>query len=182
MTTTLTHLSTDDVRSSLLQTPRVIEGLIAGAPRDALGWREQRGAWTVIEVLAHLADGEITDWLPRVEKTLAGGGRFAPFDREGGFARYRGWSAEALVGEFGQLRRANVERLDRLQLSAPQLKLTGEHPELGTVTLGQLLATWAAHDMAHVSQIARILTRSFGGHVGPWTGYFSLLKDWEPDA
>jgi hypothetical protein len=180
MTTTL--ISWADVRASLLQAPRVFDGLIAGAPRDALAWREAPGAWTAVEVLAHLADAEITDWPPRVEKILSGGGRFPPFDREGGLARYHGWSAEALVGEFGQLRRANVDRLDHLELSAPHLRMTGEHPEFGAVTLGQLLATWAAHDMAHVAQISRIRIRALARHVGPWTRYFSLLEDWQPDA
>ena len=178
----MTRLPVADVRGSLSQAPRVIEGLIAAAPRDALEWREAPGAWTAIEVLAHVADAEITDWFPRVEKILAGGGRFPPFDREGGFVRYRGWTADALVGEFGQLRRANLDKLDRLELGAPHLRLTGEHPEFGTGTLEQLLATWAAHDMAHVSQLSRILARAFGRHVGPWTRYFSLLKDWQPDA
>jgi hypothetical protein len=180
--TTSTSLTIGDVRASLLQAPRIVEGLIAGAPRDALDWRESPGAWTAIEVLAHLADAEITNWPPRVARIRAGGGRFPPFDREGGFSRYRGWTAEALVGEFGQLRRANVDKLDQLDLTAPHLRLTGEHPEFGTVTLGQLLATWAAHDMAHVVQLSRIFIRAFGRHVGPWTRYFSLLKDWNADA
>jgi hypothetical protein len=179
---TTVRLSIEEMRVSLLHAPRVIEGLIAGAPRDALAWRERRDAWTPIEVLAHLADAEITNWPPRVDRVLSGGGRFPPFDREGGLTRYRGWSAEALVGEFGQLRRANVNRLDRLALTAPHLRLTGEHPEFGTVTLAQLLATWTAHDLAHVAQLARILLRSIGGDVGPWRKYFSLLKDWQPDA
>jgi len=182
MTTMTTGLSIEDVRGSLLQTPRVIEGLIAGAPHDSLEWREGTGAWTAVEVLAHLADAEITNWPPRVERILSGGRRFPPFDREAGLARYRGWTAEALVGEFGQLRRGNVDRLDGFGLTTPHLRLRGEHPEFGTVTLGQLLATWAAHDMAHVAQLSRILTRAFGRHVGPWTRYFSLLKDWHQDA
>jgi uncharacterized damage-inducible protein DinB len=160
----------------MAQAPRIVEGLIAAAPPEALHWREAEGHWTIVEVLAHIADAEITDWMPRVERILSGGGRFTPFDREGGFSRYRGWTAENLVGEFGQLRRANIEKLDNLQLSAPHLRLPGEHPELGTVTLGELLATWATHDMAHVAQISRILTRSLGRHVGPWTKYFSLLQ------
>src|SRR3954468_9554961 len=125
MTSSLTFA---DVRDSLAQGPRIVEGLIAAAPRDALEWREAAGAWTPIEVLAHLADGEITDWMPRVERIVAGGGRFAPYSRGGGFDRYRGWTAEALVGEFGQLRRANLDKLDQLELTAPHLRLTGEHP------------------------------------------------------
>ena len=176
------QLAIEDVRRSLLQAPRVVEGLVAGAPRDTLEWREAPGAWTVTQVLAHLCEAEITDWPPRVQTIVGGGGRFPPFDREGGFTRYRGWNAEALVGELGQRRRDNIEMLDALDLSASHLRMIGEHPEFGAVTLGQLLATWAAHDMAHVAQISRILTRGFGRHVGPWRRYFSLLEEWQPDA
>ena len=165
-----------DVRGSLAQTPRIVEGLVAAAPREALYWREADDTWNSVEVLCHLADGEITDWMPRIEKILSGGGRFTPFNREGGFARYRGWTAEALVGEFGQLRRANLEKLDTLNLTAPHLALTGQHPEFGTVTLSQLLACWATHDMAHIAQLSLLQTRSFGRHVGPWRKYFSLLQ------
>jgi hypothetical protein len=169
-------MNIESVRQSLAQAPRIVEGLIAAAPPEALTWREADGAWNIVEVLCHLADGEITDWMPRVERILSGGGRFMPYDREGGFTRYRGWTAEALVGEFGQLRRANLEKLERLQISPPHLRLLGEHPEFGSVTLEQLLACWPTHDMAHVAQISRVLTRSFGRDVGPWTKYFSLLK------
>lgn len=163
------------VRQSLAQAPRILEGLVAAAPPEALTWREAEGSWHVVEVLCHLADGEITDWMPRIERILSDGGRFVPFDREGGFLRYRGWTADALVGEFGQLRRTNLEKLDSLRLTPDQLHLTGVHPEFGPVTLAQLLACWATHDMAHVAQISRLLTRSFGRDVGPWRKYFSLL-------
>src|SRR5579872_3104911 len=144
--------SLTSARASLLQAPRIVEGLIASAPKDALTWREGDGAWTCVEVLCHLADGEITDWMPRVERILDGGRRFTPFDREGGFARYAGRSADQLVGEFGQLRRSNVEKIDRLALAPVHLTLRGEHPEVGPVTLEQLLACWATHDFAHIAQ------------------------------
>lgn len=166
----------DTIRETLAQTPRIIEGLVAAAPKEALTWREADGAWHIVEVLSHLADGEITDWMPRVERILSDGGRFMPYDREGGFTRYRGWTAESLVGEFGQLRRGNLEKLDVFHLTASHLPLTGQHPEFGRVTLDQLLACWATHDMAHIAQISRLLARSFGRHVGPWRKYFSLLQ------
>ena len=169
-------MTIESVRQSLAQAPRIVEGLIASAPKEALTWREAEGTWNIVEVLCHIADGEITDWMPRVERILSGGGRFTPYDREGGFTRYRGWTAEALVGEFGQLRRANLEKLETWRLSAAHLNLPGEHPELGPVTLEQLIACWATHDMAHVAQLSRILTRAFGSCVGPWTKYFSLLQ------
>ena len=165
------------VRESLAQAPRIVDGLVAAAPRDALTWRDAEGSWHIIEVLSHMADGEITDWMPRLERILADGGRFMPFDRERGFTRYLGWTADALVCEFGRLRRANLEKLDSFRLSDAHMRMTGVHPEFGTVTLEQLLACWATHDMAHIAQISRLLTRSFGRQVGPWRKYFSLLKD-----
>jgi hypothetical protein len=127
-------------------------------------------------VLCHLSDAEITDWMPRLVCILDGGGRFPPFEREGGFRRYRGWTADALVGEFGRLRLANIEKLDRMNLTGSHLQLRGEHPEFGPVTLEQLIACWTTHDFAHIAQISRVLTRAFGGHVGPWRAYFSLLR------
>src|SRR5689334_25080948 len=126
-----------DVRTSLAQAPRIVEGLVAAAPKDALTWREADGHWNIVEVLSHLADGEITDWMPRIERILSDGGRFMPFDREGGFARYRGWTAEALVGEFNQLRRANLEKLDSFRLSDAHMRMTGMHPEFGPVSVEQ---------------------------------------------
>jgi len=172
----------EQVHEMLRQSPRAIEALIAGAPEDALTFREAPGTWNVVEVLAHLADGEITDWMPRIKKIRSGGGRFTPFDREGGFTRYEGWTAIALVGEFGQLRRTNLDALDALCLTDQDLDAVGEHPELGRVTLRQLLACWATHDLAHLAQISRLLTRAFGRNVGPWAAYFSLLKDWQTPA
>ena len=54
--------------------------------------------------------------------------------------------------------------------------MTGIHPEFGEVTLRQHLATWVAHDLAHLSQVARVLARQYRGEVGPWTRYLSILK------
>jgi hypothetical protein len=169
----------EQVHEMLRQTPRAIEALIAGATDEALTFRDVPGAWNCVEVLQHLADGEITDWMPRIKKIRAGGGRFTPFDRAAGFLRYKGWSAVALVGEFAQLRRANLDTLDTMCLTSADLEKSGEHPEFGRVTLRQLLACWATHDLAHAAQISRLLTRAFGRHVGPWVEYFSLLKDWQ---
>jgi uncharacterized damage-inducible protein DinB len=161
----------------LLATPATLRALTAGAPLPALRFREQRSAWTIVEVVSHMADAEIVDWVPRMELIVSDrpDRMFAPFDRQGGFIRYRGWKLGALVDEFDRLRRSNVERLLSYRLRPEDMGRTGEHPELGTVTLEQLLACWATHDCAHLAQISRILTRYFGADVGPWSQYFSLL-------
>jgi len=168
-----------DIREVLVTTPATLRALVAGMPSSALHYREAPGDWTPVQVLAHVADGEITDWMPRVSLMMTDGGprRFTPYDREGGFARYDGWDAPALLEELERLRAANLAQLRTLDLSESDLRRTGIHPELGQVTLGQLLACWATHDLAHIAQISRALTRCFGAHVGPWRAYFSLLRD-----
>jgi hypothetical protein len=166
-----------ETSEALARTPVTLRRLIEELPDTALVYREAPNAWTPIEVLCHLADGEITDWMPRVKVIVSAAAdrRFAPYDREGGFARYRGWDAPALLDEFERRRGENLATLDAFHIEPGQLGATGIHPEFGAVTLEQLLATWITHDFAHLSQISRIGTRFFGRHVGPWTKYFSLL-------
>lgn len=164
----------------LLATPAALRAITAGAPASALRFREEKSAWTIVEVISHMADGEVTDWIPRMDVLLSSDEvrQFEPFDRRGGFARYKGWSFRELLEEFDSLRRRNVERLLSLRLKPESLQRTATHPELGTVTLEQLLACWVTHDCAHLAQISRILTRYFGADVGPWKAYFSLLRDY----
>ena len=162
----------------LLAAPSALRGLTAGVPAAAQRFREDPSAWTIVEVVSHMADGEVTDWMPRIEVALSDAPerKFAPYDRRGGFARYKGWKLGELLDEFDRLRRANVERLRSLKLRPESLNRTAVHPELGTVTLEQLLACWVTHDCAHFAQISRILTRYFGADAGPWKAYFSLLR------
>lgn len=162
----------------LLAAPAALRALTAAAPPASLRFREEPSAWTIVEVASHMADGEITDWMPRVEIALSDRSdrTFAPYDRRGGFTRYKGWRLGELLDEFDRLRRANVERLLSFKLRPESLNRTAVHPELGTVTLEQLLACWVTHDCAHFAQISRILTRYFGADVGPWKAYMSLLR------
>ena len=80
-----------------------------------------------------------------------------------------------LLDEFARLRAENLITLRGWQLSDRELALEGEHPELGTVTLRQLLATWVAHDLGHVAQTARVLARQYREEVGPWRAYLPVL-------
>lgn len=162
----------------LRSAPASLRAVTAGVSSPALAFREEKSAWTIVEVVSHMADGEVVDWLPRIEIVLSDGPDrvFTPFDRKGGFTRYKGWSLRDLVEEFDRLRRENVERLLSFKLRPEALERTGVHPELGEVTLEQLIACWVTHDCAHLAQISRILTRYFGANVGPWRAYFSLLR------
>jgi len=62
-----------------------------------------------------------------------------------------------------------------MNITPSQLSLRGTHPELGSVTLGQLLATWVAHDLSHVAQAGRVMCRQYTDAVGPWKAYLPIL-------
>jgi hypothetical protein len=172
-------ISFKEVRRRLDDLPATLRPLLGGASDEALTFREAPDSWTAIEVLGHLADGEIHDWMPRVGLIMSDGGekRFTPFDREHGLPRYSAGGLAAALDDVERLRRESLVALDALDIQERDLDREGLHPTFGAVTLRQLLACWVTHDHAHVAQIARVLTRYYGRHVGPWTAFFSLLKD-----
>ena len=56
------------------------------------------------------------------------------------------------------------------------LDRAGRHPSLGPVTMRQLLATWVAHDLDHVVQIARVVARQYADEVGPWSAHLRIIS------
>lgn len=161
----------------LANTPVVLGALLRPLPGHLLNVDEGPGTWNALQIVSHLVWGEVDDWVPRARRILEDGGSspFTPFDREAGFTRYAGWSLEQLLDEFSRLRTSNLGAIQQMGLAPRQLKLEGRHPELGRVTLEQLLATWVTHDYAHLAQITRVLTRHYGKFAGPWRRFFSLL-------
>jgi hypothetical protein len=69
-----------------------------------------------------------------------------------------------------------MEELRAVGPGAADLERHGRHPVLGAVTLGQLLATWAAHDLTHLHQIARVMAHQYREAVGPWSKFLGVLQ------
>ena len=113
----------------------------------------------------------------RTEHILAHGAAipFTPFDREAMLRASGERPLPILLGEFAGLRAGNLARLRALGLGAADLDRPGLHPALGPVTLGQLLATWAAHDLSHLGQVARVMAKRYRDAVGPWRAYLPIL-------
>jgi len=98
-----------------------------------------------------------------------------PFDR---FAQQRQAErpVQQLLAEFATCRAGSLAELASLQLTATDLERRGRHPEFGVVTLGQHIATWVAHDLTHVTQIARVMARRLATDVGPWRAYLRVVR------
>jgi hypothetical protein len=161
----------------LERTPAVLRTLLADLPSEWTDANEGPESWSAFDVVGHLIHGERTDWIPRARMILEEGRSrpFEPFDR---FAQSRdsaGRSLDELLGEFEQLRAESVRTLEGWRLTDEQLALQGEHPAFGAVTLRQLLATWTAHDLSHIAQIARVLTKQYRDAVGPWRAYLPIM-------
>jgi hypothetical protein len=162
----------------LERTPAILRAWLAGLPDAWLEADEGPDTWNAFQIVGHLIDGEETDWIPRARIILAQGPnrRFAPYDRFRHLKVDHGRTIEARLDRFTERRAESVSTLRGWQLTSAQLALTGEHPELGPVTLAQLLATWVAHDLDHLMQVARVMGKRYTAAAGPWTAYLRVLR------
>ena len=173
-----TEFILNDAVKVLERTPASLASLLEGLPDTWTSAREGAGTWSPYDVIGHLIHGELTDWIPRARHILAGETRpFDKFDRTAQFTDSKSKSLSELLAEFAALRRDNLATLLELKLTPEDIRRRGLHPELGEVTLGQLLSTWVVHDLDHVAQIARVMAKSYSTAVGPWTEYLSILHD-----
>jgi SAM-dependent methyltransferase len=162
----------------LERTPAVIGALLRGTSASWHDFKKDADTWSAVDVVGHLIHGEETDWVPRARIILEHGEAqaFEPFDRFAQLTRFAGWSLDALLDRFAELRQANLETVTSWRLTEDQLDLKGRHPELGLVILRELLATWAVHDLNHLAQISRILAQRYTRDVGAWKTYLSILN------
>jgi DinB superfamily len=161
----------------LERTPRALRSLLDGLPDAWTRGNEGPETFSPFDVLGHLIHGEETDWIPRAQIILEHGASrpFTPFDRFAFGQASNGKSLASLLDTFESLRANNIITLRAFQLGPKQLDLLGTHPELGSVTLRQLLATWVVHDLGHLGQIARVMAKQYGTEVGPWKEYLPIL-------
>jgi len=166
-----------DAFDILERTPDVLESLLSDQSESWLNCRIEPGSFSPVDILGHLIYGELTDWIPRARIILQyqESRPFDPFDRFGFAPLIQGKSVDRLLDQFASLREKNLETLDEFDLGERELDLRGMHPELGPVTMRNLLATWVAHDLGHIAQIMRVMANEYKEAVGPWRPYVSIV-------
>jgi hypothetical protein len=164
--------------SLLSRTPATLYALLRDLPDTWALRNEGENTWSAFDIVGHLIYGDRTDWMPRAKIILEFGENkpFEPFDRLGQVRASAGKSLEELLDEFSQVRAEKLDELRALNLQPQDLERRGRHPELGTVTLSELLAAWAVHDLTHVHQISRVLAHQYCDAVGPWSVYLGVLQ------
>jgi len=164
--------------SLLSHTPAVLNALLRDLPETWTLRNEGENTWSAFDIVGHLIHGDRTDWIPRAKMILQFGESkpFEPFDRLGQRRESQGKSLLQLLDEFARLRSEKLSDLRALILRPQDLELRGQHPSLGVVTLAQLLATWAVHDLTHLHQISRVMAHQYKDAVGPWSIYLGVLQ------
>jgi hypothetical protein len=167
-----------ELTAVLSRTPSVLRALLAGLPEELLLANEGEATFSPRDVIGHLIHAEKTDWMVRVRLILERGEAhaFAPFDRFAFRDGIQAQSTASLLDEFDAVRGANLADLDAQALTSEHLARRGRHPEFGPVTLGQLIATWATHDLDHIGQIARVMAKRYTADVGPWKAFLGILN------
>ena len=175
---TLTQFNLTETVAVLSRTPSTVDAWLRGMPDLWTRSNEGQDSWSAYDIVGHLVFGERTDWIPRVRILLDKGESkaFDPFDRFAQFKESEGKSLEQLLDEFACLRKENMAALKALKLQPEDLRRRGRHPELGVVTLAELLAAWAVHDLTHVHQLSRVLAYQYRDAVGPWSAYLGVLQ------
>ncbi len=167
----------ENTTALLARTPRALDALLRDLPEFWTLGTEGGSSWSPFEVVAHLIHGEKTDWIPRAKIILESGDArtFDKFDMGGHAAEMQGKSIGQLLDEFAALRAKSLDELKALNLKPSDMERRGRHPVFGPVTLSQLLATWAGHDLTHLHQISRILAGQYREEVGPWSAFLGVL-------
>ncbi len=168
--------SIDETTDLLRRTPLLLSALLSGIPDAWTDAPDVAGGWRPRDVVGHMISAELDDWMPRVRRVLEDGLErpFDAFDRFAHVERDVDVPLDELLDRFAQLRADSLASLEGL-IDDDDLERRGRHPALGEVTLGELLATWAVHDLDHVAQVFAGLAGSHDSAVGPWKAYLGIL-------
>jgi hypothetical protein len=158
-------------------TPSTLNALLRDLPQNWTMGNEGGNTWSPFDIVGHLIHGELTDWMPRTRIILDHGENraFDPFDRLAQERESKEKCLPELLDEFGRLRAQNLNALRAMKLQPSDFDRRGRHPALGVVTLSQLLATWAVHDLTHLHQLSRVMAYQYRDAVGPWSAYLGVL-------
>lgn len=134
-----------------------IDALARAMPPGRVRWRPAAGEWSALEVLNHLADEEVEDFRFRLDTVLHRPGETPPANDPEGWVAARGYDGrdyDESLGRFLAERRRSLAWLRGL--TAPDWTRSWAHPEGFTIRAGDLLASWAAHDLLHLRQLVEL--------------------------
>jgi DinB family protein len=156
------------------RTPGVVRALLAGLPAEVIDAPNDEG-WSLKDIVAHLVDVEGAAFVDRIQRMLT---EARPFIRsiepsarllEGGYASRQ---LDELLDDLQRLREHDVSWLR--SLSAEDLSRSGEHDEVGEISVADVVHQWPAHDLSHLRQIAHMLHEHFAPRMGATRAFYDV--------
>jgi hypothetical protein len=175
----MSNFNLKEATEILERTPDVLISLLSGLSDRWIYNNEGGESWTPYDIVGHLIHGEKKDWIHRTKIILEYGEDkpFEPFDRFAQVKDSEGKTLNDLLEEFAKLRNENIEVLNNLKLDKNDFDKKGIHPEFGKVTLNQLISTWVVHDLSHIRQISRVMSKQYKNEIGPWEKYLRVISE-----
>lgn len=165
------------IAGRLHRSAAVIEAQVVGVDAAQARWKPEPASWSILEVVNHLADEEALDFRTRLDLTLNSPGAAWPAIDPPAWAVDRRYNERELGESLARFHEERARSLAWLgSLDDPDWARAYEHPSLGTITAGDLAASWVAHDLIHVRQLNRlhrqyltdVLTDASPEYAGPW--------------
>jgi hypothetical protein len=162
--------------------PNMVSCAVSALTTEEARWKPPHpnypnGAWSVLEIVNHLADEEVEDFRARIELTLRDPTAPWPKIDPEGWAVSRKYNERDMDDSMARLVTERSHSIGWLRsLGDVDWSIAHPHPRVGPVPVGHLMAAWAAHDALHLRQIAKRLhqlaERDSGGfgvqYAGPW--------------
>ena len=163
---------------SLARFPEILKSLLNGLSDSEIRWKPTNNVWSIMEIVAHIADEEELDFPVRLESTLSDPKReWAPIDPEQ-WAIDRNYNSLDLKETLARFSTARLSRLQWLEnLENPNCDHGYIHPKFGEFKAGDLLSAWAAHDLLHLRQITKRLYEQINEAAKPYKTDYA--GDWK---
>ena len=154
------------------------ESLVRDVSLQQVKWKPSPDKWSMLEVINHLYDEEWEDFRHRIELVLVDPTQTWPAIDPRNWVITRAYNErdpDISLNNFFAEREKSLTWLR--ELSSPNWQHSNEGPN-GTLTAGDLLASWLAHDFLHIRQLARLHWQYVGAIADPYqTTYAGPWKD-----
>jgi hypothetical protein len=143
--------------SRLSGTAETIQSLVHHVEKEQAVWKPSTNEWSILEVINHLADEEDQDFRTRFDLILNQPDTTWPAIHPSAWVTERAYNSRDLSESLERFLLERDKSITWLKgLASPDLERSHVHPSFGTLSAGDLLASWVAHDLLHIRQLTRL--------------------------
>lgn len=135
----------------------IYKNLLRYTTHEEIGWKENPGKWSLLEIICHLYDEEREDFRQRTQLLLEDPTQALPKFDPLEWVTSRNYATQDYQDKlihFLLERQRSVNWLRSLE--NPAWTNAIEHPMYGAMSAYTYLANWLAHDHLHIRQITRV--------------------------